>query len=108
MDDRDLLARVIDASGLTRSQYAKRVLLREPRTIRRWMDGDSPIPRVVAEYLHRIAPPVAVREDTEVAVQSDIAILRAWREDSALFVRDNMAAHLALGAAFDLAVEGPS
>jgi hypothetical protein len=81
MTHRDLLARVIAASGLSASAFARDVLLREPRTIRRWLAGDSPIPAVVGAWLTAHASardkapdvlpprmtnaqPVAPREDT--------------------------------------------
>lgn len=51
MTDRDLLARVIAASGLSAERYARDVLLRNPRTVRRWLAGDSPIPREVRAFL---------------------------------------------------------
>ncbi len=53
MTDRDLLARVIAASGLSARQYAVTVLLRDERTVRRWLAGDSPIPAPVVEYLKK-------------------------------------------------------
>lgn len=56
MTDRDLLARVIAASGLSARQWALTVALRDERTIRRWLAGDSPIPQPVTAYLARIAP----------------------------------------------------
>lgn len=54
-DTRDLLARVIAASGLSARQYATTRLLRDERTVRRWLAGDAPIPKPVAEYLARAA-----------------------------------------------------
>ena len=55
MTDRDRLARVIAASGLSAVKYAREVLLRDPRTIRRWLAGDSPIPREVLAFLAKQA-----------------------------------------------------
>jgi hypothetical protein len=51
MNDPELLAAAIKASGLSARQYAERVLVRDERTIRRWLAGDSPIPKVVREML---------------------------------------------------------
>lgn len=34
-------------------EYAVRVLLRDERTVRRWLAGDSPIPDPVVEFLKR-------------------------------------------------------
>lgn len=53
MTDRDRLARVIAASGLSARQWARTVVLRNERTVRRWLAGDSPIPAEVLGYLRR-------------------------------------------------------
>lgn len=45
-----LLRNAIERSGLSARQYAKRVLLRDERTVRRWLAGD-PMPAVVVEFL---------------------------------------------------------
>jgi hypothetical protein len=47
MTDRELLEAAIDASGLSARRFAVDVLLRDERTVRRWLAGDSPIPEVV-------------------------------------------------------------
>jgi len=47
---RRLLERAIAASGLSARQYAMQVLIRDERTIRRWLAGDSPIPDVVVAF----------------------------------------------------------
>jgi hypothetical protein len=44
---------VIAASGLSARRYAVEVLLRNERTIRRWLAGDSPIPARVVAFLQR-------------------------------------------------------
>lgn len=49
----EALRRAIAASGLSMSDYARTVLIREPRTVRRWITGDSPIPQAVLDYLGR-------------------------------------------------------
>lgn len=41
------LARVIDQSGLSARRFAREVLLRDERTIRRWLADDVPIPEPV-------------------------------------------------------------
>jgi len=46
-----LLRSRIDESGLSARQFAIRVMIREPRTIQRWLAGDSPIPRQVIRWL---------------------------------------------------------
>ena len=45
------LALAIHRSGLSSSAYARTVLVRDPRTIRRWLAGHAPIPKSVLEYL---------------------------------------------------------
>lgn len=43
----------IRRSGLSQVQYARTVLLRDPRTLRRWLSGKQHIPRVVLDGLTR-------------------------------------------------------
>lgn len=47
----DLLRAAIKRSGLSNSAYAREVLVRDPRTIRRWLSGESIIPNHVAAFL---------------------------------------------------------
>lgn len=49
----ELLRSAIVRSGLSAQRYALDVLIRDPRTVRRWVSGESPIPRVVERYLVR-------------------------------------------------------
>lgn len=51
MTDPELIRAAIDASGLSARKYAEMVLLRDERTVRRWVAGKSPIPKVVREML---------------------------------------------------------
>jgi hypothetical protein len=51
MTDRDLLEAAIRARGLSARSFARVVLLRDERTVRRWLAGDSPIPKAVVEWL---------------------------------------------------------
>lgn len=46
-----LLERRITESELKPSEFAWMVLTREPRTMRRWLNGDNPIPNKVLEFL---------------------------------------------------------
>ncbi len=46
-----LLRRAIKRSGLSNRKYATDVLTRDERTIRRWLSGQSAIPRAVVERL---------------------------------------------------------
>ncbi len=52
VSDRDLLAAKIEASGLSARRFAREVLVRDERTIRRWLAGDSPIPEAVISFLN--------------------------------------------------------
>jgi hypothetical protein len=45
------LRAAITASGLSVSLYARTVVIRDPRTVRRWLAGDSPIPQSVIDFL---------------------------------------------------------
>ena len=47
----ELLEQRIEESGLKTGPFARDVLIREPRTVRRWLAGDSPIPNRVKEWL---------------------------------------------------------
>lgn len=47
------LRAAIKASGLSASAYARQVLIRSPRTVRRWLAGDSPLPEAVREFLRK-------------------------------------------------------
>jgi hypothetical protein len=46
-----LLAQRIRESKMSARRFALEVLLREDRTIRRWLKGDAPIPKVVQRWL---------------------------------------------------------
>jgi hypothetical protein len=48
-----LLRQRIAESGLSARQYAMQVLTRDERTVRRWLAGDSPIPRAALNALTR-------------------------------------------------------
>lgn len=47
----ELLKRRITEAGMTSSDFATKVLLRDGRTIRRWLSGESPIPHAVMDFL---------------------------------------------------------
>lgn len=58
MDDKELLSRAIEVSGLSVRQFAKQVLVREPRTVWRWLAGENALPTAVrakAEEIIRTA-----------------------------------------------------
>ena len=48
-----LLGDRIEASGLSARRFAVEVLRRDERTIRRWLAGDSPMPRIVLAFLEK-------------------------------------------------------
>lgn len=56
MTDPELLIKAIEASGLSARRFAVEVLMRDERTIRRWLAGDSPIPEVVMVRLISLTP----------------------------------------------------
>lgn len=49
----DILRTAIEASGLSARRFAREVLVRDERTIRRWLAGDSPIPEAVVAFLNK-------------------------------------------------------
>ena len=51
-----LLRAAIDRTGLSASVYARAVLVRDPRTGRRWLSGESPIPQAVLDLICRREP----------------------------------------------------
>jgi hypothetical protein len=57
MTDRELLERTIARSGLSVRAFARDILWRDERTVRRWLAGDSPVPAVVADRLREEVGP---------------------------------------------------
>jgi hypothetical protein len=49
--DADKLRLVIERSGMSARAFAFDILLRDERTVRRWLAGDSPIPEPVVAFL---------------------------------------------------------
>jgi uncharacterized protein (DUF1800 family) len=54
MTDANLLAKRIDASGLSQVRFALDVLACDPSTVRRWLAG-KPMPATVSDWLQRAA-----------------------------------------------------
>lgn len=50
-----LLRDAIHGSGMSARAFAERVLMRDERTVRRWLAGASPIPAPVVRWLEREA-----------------------------------------------------
>lgn len=46
-----LLSRRIEESGLSVARFARDVLRRDPRSVWRWLNGESPIPAEVKKFL---------------------------------------------------------
>lgn len=53
-DPKDLLRKVIESSGLSARRWAEDVAWRDERTVRRWINGDSPIPEIVVQKLRAL------------------------------------------------------
>ena len=53
MSDAELLRAAIAASGLSVRKFAV-VLVRDPRTLFRWLSGESPLPRAVRERCEQL------------------------------------------------------
>ncbi|MBM63272.1 MAG: hypothetical protein CL484_10025 [Acidobacteria bacterium] len=45
------LQRQLDESGLSMDLFARTQLIRPGNTLRRWLNGTSPIPKVIKEHL---------------------------------------------------------
>lgn len=50
----ELLRRAITASGLSARRFAEDVMVRDERTVRRWIAGDVEIPAVVLRKLRAL------------------------------------------------------
>lgn len=50
----ELLRSAIKRSGLSARKFAEMKLLRDERTVRRWLKGDNPIPEAVVSWLARL------------------------------------------------------
>jgi hypothetical protein len=53
MTDPQLIRAAIEASGLSARRFATRIICRDERTVRRWLDGEVEIPAVAREWLER-------------------------------------------------------
>jgi hypothetical protein len=49
MDDKELISKAIEKSGLSVRGFARQVLVREPRTVWRWLAGENALPAAVRE-----------------------------------------------------------
>lgn len=47
MTDPELISAAIKASGLSVRRFAAEVLIRDPRTVWRWLAGENPLPLAV-------------------------------------------------------------
>ena len=55
MTSRDQLVAAIKSSGLSQQAYAREILKREPRSLRRWLAGGK-IPQVIIQFLDQGKP----------------------------------------------------
>lgn len=60
MTDAELLSRAITLSRLSVNRFAA-VLVRDPRTVRRWLNGTQALPRAVRVRLEQIVRPGPAR-----------------------------------------------
>ena len=51
-NDKALLVAALAASGLSQTRFARELMGREPRTIRRWIKG-QPIPKAAKQWLEQ-------------------------------------------------------
>ena len=54
MTDAELLSAAIKASGLSVRGFARNVLVRDPRTVWRWLAGENKLPTAVRELCESI------------------------------------------------------
>jgi hypothetical protein len=62
--NRDLLSALITASGLSIAEFARTVLGRDERTVRRWLTGEIDVPESAAVWLQKAAVEVNSRTVT--------------------------------------------
>jgi hypothetical protein len=55
-DYRKLLLKRIGESRLSQRQFAALVVHRDERTVRRWVSGESPVPRCIHRFLETPVP----------------------------------------------------
>lgn len=65
MTDPELLAAAIQASGQTATAFCRDVLVRNPRTVFRWLAGTSPLPNVVRAKCHEILRETTTEEGSK-------------------------------------------
>lgn len=51
MTDAEKLRLVIERSGMSARAFATDILMRDERTIRRWLAGDRKVPAIVVRFL---------------------------------------------------------
>ncbi len=57
MHPRDRLARIVAASGLSREQFATRVLACSPSTLRRYLNGSAVVPATLVRWMDLLPNP---------------------------------------------------
>lgn len=59
MEDKELVRAAIKHSRKSVTRFATEDLVREPRTVRRWLAGDAPVPQLVRRFLEDLLKNVA-------------------------------------------------
>ena len=59
--DQELILAAIQTSGLSARRFARSIMGRDERTIRRWVGGQSPIPKAARAFLRQYIEGVAGR-----------------------------------------------
>lgn len=49
-----MVQQVLDVYGMSSVEFSECVVLRAPRTVQRWVNGTSPVPREVAAFLRAV------------------------------------------------------
>jgi hypothetical protein len=60
MDDKALISAAIQESRLSVRQFARDVLVREPRTVCRWLAGENALPAAVRQKCEAIINPAVI------------------------------------------------
>ncbi len=64
-EDATLMRAAVRASGLSARRFAVDVLTRDERTVRRWLAGDSPLPKAVRDKCLAIIAAFAAEAETK-------------------------------------------
>lgn len=79
---RDQLRAAIAASGLSISEFARSVLVRDPRTLRRWLSGERPIPRHVLEKIAKLLDDPEGKSPRALARRESLKAVQGWDKET--------------------------